>query len=49
MMILPIRKLLRKIRKTDWMGACLEKEPVQIEAATGKTIHQGLYPEKPDY
>lgn len=25
MMILPIRKLLGKIRKTDWMGVCLER------------------------
>ena len=26
-------------------GSLFRKEPVQIEAATGKTIHQGLYPE----
>lgn len=26
-------------------GSIFRKEPVQIEAATGKTIHQGLYPE----
>lgn len=26
-------------------GRLFRKEPVQIEAATGKTIHQGLYPE----
>lgn len=26
-------------------GSLFRKEPVQIQAATGKTIHQGLYPE----
>lgn len=26
-------------------GSLFRKEPVQIEAATGKTIHKGLYPE----
>lgn len=26
-------------------GSLFRREPVQIEAATGKTIHQGLYPE----
>lgn len=26
-------------------GSLFRKEPVQIEATTGKTIHQGLYPE----
>lgn len=27
-------------------GSLFRKEPVQIQAATGKTIHQGLYPER---
>ena len=39
------QEIIRENPQNRLDGSLFRKEPVQIEAATGKTIHQGLYPE----
>lgn len=39
------QEITRKNPQNRLDGSLFRKEPVQIQAATGKTIHQGLYPE----
>lgn len=39
------QEIIRENPQNRLDGSLFRKEPVQIESATGKTIHQGLYPE----
>lgn len=39
------QEIIRENPQNRLDGSLFRKEPVQIQAATGKTIHQGLYPE----